>query len=181
MKAEWRVCQKSNQYATKGQKHIARGTALGKKYRKYQCALQGQKLNYQCFCPYRAFCFYQSVHPGRCPGLWAYWAFSPYNWLLIHPPMCLLGFQPALFMSWINLLMLLFHHNRSTASCTIFAFLTAQNCQLNEQRSLWREILEFCACRTDVADIQTNTMFWGVLYFPERCLFQISLDTFFLH
>ena len=57
-----------------------------------------------------------------------------------------------------NLLMLLFHHNRSTASCTIFAFLTAQNCQLNEQRSLWCEILEFCACSTDVADIQTNTM-----------------------
>ena len=57
-----------------------------------------------------------------------------------------------------NLLMLLFHHNRITASCTIFAFLTAQNCQLNEQRSLWLEILEFCACSTDVADIQTNTM-----------------------
>ncbi|WP_295357289.1 hypothetical protein, partial [uncultured Prevotella sp.] len=42
MKAEWRICQKSNQYAPKGQKHIARGTALGKKYRKYQCALQGR-------------------------------------------------------------------------------------------------------------------------------------------
>ena len=40
----------------------------------------------------------------------------------------------------------------------IFAFLTAQNCQLNEQRSLWLEILEFCACSTDVADIQTDTM-----------------------
>ena len=49
MKAEWRICQKSNQYAPKRQKHIARGTALGKKYRKYQCALytQGAAMGYE--------------------------------------------------------------------------------------------------------------------------------------
>ena len=46
---------------------------------------KGKSVNYQCFCPCRAFCFYQSVHPGRCHGLWAYWAFSPYNWLLNLP------------------------------------------------------------------------------------------------
>ena len=28
------------------------------------------------------FCYFQSVHPRRCLGLCAYWAFSPYNWLL---------------------------------------------------------------------------------------------------
>lgn len=57
-----------------------------------------------------------------------------------------------------NLLMLLSHHNRSTASCTIFAFLTAQNCLLNEQDDVRLEILEFCACSADIADIQTDTM-----------------------
>ena len=31
----------------------------------------------ECFCPSRAFCCFQSVHPRRCPGLCAFWAFSP--------------------------------------------------------------------------------------------------------
>ena len=48
--------------------------------------------------------------------------------------------------------------NRNVVSSTIFAFLIAQNCQLNEQDDVRLEILEFCACSTDIADIQTNTM-----------------------
>ena len=32
-----------------------------------------------------------------------------------------------------------------TATNTIFAFPTAQNCELNAQGNLWLEILEFCA------------------------------------
>ena len=35
--------------------------------------------------PLQGALFYITVHPGRCPGLWAYWAFSPYNWLLNLP------------------------------------------------------------------------------------------------
>ncbi len=31
----------------------------------------------------------------------------------------------------------------ATATVTIFAFLTAQNCELNAQRNLWLEIREF--------------------------------------
>ena len=34
---------------------------------------------------------------------------------------------------------------KSTAINTIFAFITAQNCELNAQGNLWLEILEFCA------------------------------------
>ena len=37
----------------------------------------------------------------------------------------------------------------------IFAFLTAQNCELNARRNLWLEIIEFCACRCYVAYTQT--------------------------
>ena len=32
------------------------------------------------------FASFQSVHPRRCLGLCACWAFSPYNWVLTHPP-----------------------------------------------------------------------------------------------
>lgn len=35
---------------------------------------------------------------------------------------------------------------KSTATNTIFAFMTAQNCELNAQRNLLLEIREFCAC-----------------------------------
>ena len=34
---------------------------------------------------------------------------------------------------------------KSTAINTIFAFMTAQNCELTAQRNLWLEILEFYA------------------------------------
>lgn len=34
---------------------------------------------------------------------------------------------------------------KSTAINTIFAFMTAQNCELNAQGNLWLEILEFWA------------------------------------
>ena len=37
----------------------------------------------------------------------------------------------------------------------IFAFLTAQNCELNARRNLWLEILEFCACKCYTAYTQT--------------------------
>ena len=68
MKAEWRVCQKSNQYAPKGQKHIARGTALGKKYRKYQCALQGKSLIINAFAPTGRFAFINPYTQGGALG-----------------------------------------------------------------------------------------------------------------
>ena len=48
------------------------------KFPKNQTPCKGKSVIYQCFCPCRASCFYQSVHPGRVP-----WA------------MCLLGFQPV--------------------------------------------------------------------------------------
>lgn len=31
-----------------------------------------------CFCPFRALASLVILYPWRCPGLWAYWAFSPY-------------------------------------------------------------------------------------------------------
>ena len=29
-------------------------------------------------CPYRARLSVNTLYPGRCPGLWRYWAFSPH-------------------------------------------------------------------------------------------------------
>ena len=46
-------------------------TALGKSIAKTNAPCKGKSVNYQCFCPYRAFGLYLSVHPGRCPGLCA--------------------------------------------------------------------------------------------------------------
>ena len=77
-----RVYQKSNKAGWKPNKLIAQGSALGKSIPNNNAPCKGKSVNYQCFCPCRAFCFYQSVHPRRCLGLWAYWAFSPYNRLL---------------------------------------------------------------------------------------------------
>ncbi len=73
----WRVCQKSQQYAPKGQKPIAQGNTLGKSITNTNAPCKGKSVNYQCFCPCRAFCYFQSVHPRRCLGLCAFWAFSP--------------------------------------------------------------------------------------------------------
>ena len=69
--------QKSKQHAPKGQKHIAQGTALGKSIPNNNAPCKGKSVNYQCFCPCRAFCYFLSVHPRRFLGLCAYWAFSP--------------------------------------------------------------------------------------------------------
>lgn len=40
-----------------------------------------------CFysCPYRARLFVYILYPGRCPGLWRYWAFSPHYMSFEHP------------------------------------------------------------------------------------------------
>ena len=43
----------------------------------------------------------------------------------------------------------------------IFAFLTAQNCHLNAQRSLLFKILEFCACNDYHACAQRVVAFSG--------------------
>ena len=77
------VYQKSKQHAPKGQKHIAQGTALGKSIANTNAPCRGKSVNYQCFCSYRAFRFYQSVHPRRCLGLCAFWAFSPSSLITI--------------------------------------------------------------------------------------------------
>ena len=71
-----RACQKSQQYAPKGQKLIAQGNTLGKSIANHYAPCKGKSVNYQCFCPCRAFCYFQSVHPRRCLGLCAFWAFS---------------------------------------------------------------------------------------------------------
>ena len=71
------MCQKSQQYAPKGQKLIAQGNTLGKSIANHNAPCKGKSVNYQCFCPCRAFCCFQSVHPRHCPGLCAFWAFSP--------------------------------------------------------------------------------------------------------
>ena len=76
------MSQKSKQHAPKGQKPIAQGNTLGKSITNTNAPCKGKSVNYQCFCPCRAFCYFQSVHPRCCLGLCAYWAFSPYNWLL---------------------------------------------------------------------------------------------------
>ena len=72
-----RVSQESQQYAPKGQKPIAQGNTLGESITNTNAPCKGKSVNYQCFCPCRAFCCFQSVHPRRCPGLCAFWAFSP--------------------------------------------------------------------------------------------------------
>ena len=73
-----RVCiQKSKQHAPKGQKLIAQGNTLGKSIANHNAPCKGKSVNYQCFCPCRAFCYFQSVHPRRCLGLCAFGAFSP--------------------------------------------------------------------------------------------------------
>ena len=64
-------------YAPKGQKLIAQGNTLGKSIANHNAPCKGKSVNYQCFCPCRAFCYFQSVHPRRCLGLCAFWAFSP--------------------------------------------------------------------------------------------------------
>ena len=69
--------QKSQQYAPKGQKPIAQGNTLGKSITNTNAPCKGKSVNYQCFCPCRAFCYFQSVHPRRCLGLCAFGAFSP--------------------------------------------------------------------------------------------------------
>ena len=51
----YRECQKSKLHAPKGQKHIAQGTALGKSITNTNAPCRGKSVNYQCFCPYRAF------------------------------------------------------------------------------------------------------------------------------
>ena len=73
-----RACQKSQQYAPKGQKLIAQGNTLGKSIANHYAPCKGKSVNYQCFCPCRAFCYFQSVHPRRCLGLCAFGAFSPF-------------------------------------------------------------------------------------------------------
>ena len=73
-----RVCQKSQQYAPKGQKLIAQGNTLGKSIANHNAPCKGKSVYYQCFCPCRAFCYFQSVHPRRCLGLCAFGAFSPF-------------------------------------------------------------------------------------------------------
>ena len=72
-----RMSQKSKQHAPKGQKPIAQGNTLGKSITNTNAPCKGKSVNYQCFCPCRAFCYFQSVHPRRCLGLCAFWAFSP--------------------------------------------------------------------------------------------------------
>ena len=71
------MCQKSKQHAPKGQKPIAQGNTLGKSITKTNAPCKGKSVDYQCFCPCRAFCYFQSVHPRRCLGLCAFGAFSP--------------------------------------------------------------------------------------------------------
>ena len=39
--------------------------------------VRAKALIINAFAPTGRFAIFQSVHPGRCPGLWAYWAFSP--------------------------------------------------------------------------------------------------------
>ena len=51
---------------------------LGKSIANHNAPCKGKSVNYQCFCPYRAFCYFQSVHPRRCLGLCAFGAFSPF-------------------------------------------------------------------------------------------------------
>ena len=72
-----RMCQKLKQHAPKGQKPIAQGNTLGKSITNTNAPCKGKSVNYQCFCPCRAFCCFQSVHPRRCLGLCAFGAFSP--------------------------------------------------------------------------------------------------------
>ena len=69
--------QKSQQYAQKGHKPIAQGNTLGKSITNTNAPCKGKSVNYQCFCPCRAFCYFQSVHPRRCLGLCAFGAFCP--------------------------------------------------------------------------------------------------------
>ena len=77
------MCQKSKQHAPKGQKPIAQGNTLGKSITNTNAPCKGKSVNYQCFCPCRAFCYFQSVHPRRCLGLCAFWAFSPSSLITI--------------------------------------------------------------------------------------------------
>ena len=72
-----RMSQKSKQHAPKGQKPIAQGNTQGKSITNTNAPCKGKSVNYQCFCPCRAFCYFQSVHPRRCLGLCAFGAFSP--------------------------------------------------------------------------------------------------------
>ncbi len=55
------MCQKSQQYAPQGQKPIAQGNTLGKSITNTNAPCKGKSVNYQCFCPCRAFCCFQSV------------------------------------------------------------------------------------------------------------------------
>ena len=82
-----RACQKSQQYAPKGQKLIAQGNTLGKSIANHYAPCKGKSVNYQCFCPCRAFCYFQSVHPRRCLGLCAFGAFIPFC-LTFDTPSC---------------------------------------------------------------------------------------------
>ena len=45
------------------------------KYSSTPC--KGKSVLLQCFSPYRAIWRNAFKHPGRCPGLCDYWAFSP--------------------------------------------------------------------------------------------------------
>ena len=53
-----RMCQKSKQYVPKGQKPIAQGNTLGKSITNTNAPCKGKSVNYQCFCPCRALCYY---------------------------------------------------------------------------------------------------------------------------
>ena len=77
------MCQKSKQHAPQGQKPIAQGNTLGKSITNTNAPCRGKSVNYQCFCPCRAFCYFQSVHPRCCLGLCAFWAFSPSSLITI--------------------------------------------------------------------------------------------------
>ena len=77
------MCQKSKQHAPQGQKPIAQGNTLGKSITNTNAPCRGKSVNYQCFCPCRAFCCFQSVHPRCCLGLCAFWAFSPSSLITI--------------------------------------------------------------------------------------------------
>ena len=50
---------------------------MGKSITNTDAPCKGKSVNYQCFCPCRAFCYFQFVHPRRCLGLCAFGAFSP--------------------------------------------------------------------------------------------------------
>ena len=72
-------CVKTHEWhAPKGQKHIAQGSALGKRNPHAPTPCKGKSLIIKVLPLQGALLNIYTQYPGRCPGLCDYWAFSPH-------------------------------------------------------------------------------------------------------